>query len=201
MIESSYLAKKRLVRFPDLVLFLLKSEKFKDDQSSKTIFLKPYGVEEKITICSYKLPDRHCEFYHDHRARIVGIMLICILLLGRSKSPMNVGFGKDIVTGAYKVVLMYLYDRIATKTLIKTHVFNLSNGERRCIYFPYVENQFNIDKISTFANGSLHWLNNNQTITALDLHTELFYEVLTKLLHQILQQSVFMEPKRSLMPM
>ncbi|CAG7865989.1 unnamed protein product [Brassica rapa] len=48
MIESSYLAKKRLVRFPDLVLFLLKSEKFKDDQSSKTIFLKPYGVEEKL---------------------------------------------------------------------------------------------------------------------------------------------------------
>ncbi|RID47517.1 hypothetical protein BRARA_I04104 [Brassica rapa] len=157
MIESSYLAKKRLVRFPDLVLFLLKSEKFKDDQSSKTIFLKPYGVEEKITICSYKLPDRHCEFYHDHRARIVGYCdgLACIyhlgyiyiinttirkfrilspdflrnyaFLSGRSKSPMNVGFGKDIVTGAYKVVLMYLYDRIATKTLIKTHVFNLSN--------------------------------------------------------------------------
>ena len=73
---------------------------------------------------------------------------------------------------------MYLYDRIATKTLIKTHVFNLSNGERRCIYFPYVYNQFNIDKISTFANGSLYWLNNNLTITALDLHTELFYEVL-----------------------
>ena len=72
---------------------------------------------------------------------------------------------------------MYLYDRIATKTLIKTHVFNLSNGERRCIYFPYVYNQFNIDKISTFANGSLYWLNNNLTITALDLHTELFYEV------------------------
>ena len=84
MIESSYLAKKRLVRFPDLVLFLLKSEKFKDDQSSKTIFLKPYGVEEKITICSYKLPDRHCEFYHDHRARIVGYCdgLACIYHLG-----------------------------------------------------------------------------------------------------------------------
>ncbi|KAL0847799.1 hypothetical protein Bca101_021046 [Brassica carinata] len=99
-------------------------------------------------------------------------------LSGRSKSPMNVGFGKDIVTGAYKVVLMYLYDRIATKTLIKTHVFNLSNGERTCIYFPYVHNQFNIHKIPTFANGSLYWLNNNLTITALDLHTELFCEVL-----------------------
>ncbi|CAN7075732.1 unnamed protein product [Brassica oleracea var. botrytis] len=63
--------------------------------------------------------------------------MFCILLLGRSKSPINVGFGRDIVTGAYKVVLMYLYDRIATKTLIKTHFFNLDNGERTCIYFPY----------------------------------------------------------------
>ena len=102
--------------------------------------------------------------------------MFCILLLGRSKSPINVGFGRDIVTGAYKVVLMYLYDRIATKTLIKTHFFNLDNGERTCIYFPYVYNQFNIDKISTCANGSLYW--NKPTIAALDLHTELFYEVL-----------------------
>ncbi|CAN7061967.1 unnamed protein product, partial [Brassica oleracea var. botrytis] len=85
----------------------------------------------------------------------------------------NVGFRKDIATGAHKVVLMLFMRNIATKT----HVFNLSNGERTCICFPYVNNQFNIDKISTFANGSLHWLNNNLTITALDLHTELFYEV------------------------
>ncbi|KAF8110744.1 hypothetical protein N665_0079s0059 [Sinapis alba] len=129
MIQSSYFAKKYLARFPDPTLFLFKSENFEHDQNLKTIFLKRYNVEEKFIICSYKLPDRHSEFYLDPSGRVTGYCdgLACIYHLGRPKSPINVGFGKDIATGAYKVVLIYLYDRIATKTLTKTHVFNLSN--------------------------------------------------------------------------
>ncbi|XP_002862669.2 putative F-box protein At1g71320, partial [Arabidopsis lyrata subsp. lyrata] len=66
----------------------------------------------------------------------------------------SVGFGRDIVTGTYKVILVYLFDR----KVVKTEALNLENGERRYVCFPISYDRIGNDKRSIFANGSLYWL-------------------------------------------
>lgn len=72
---------------------------------------------------------------------------------------------------------MYIFDRIYANTFVKTEVFNLNSGERRCICCPIRNDQLNKGKTSIFANGSLFWLTFRK-LAALDLHTEKFRYVL-----------------------
>ncbi|VVB06614.1 unnamed protein product [Arabis nemorensis] len=149
MIESSYFAKKRLARFPNPKLVVLRSEISTDRCWSS------------------------------------------------SDLPVSVGFGRDIVTGKYKVILMYLFD---SRTLIKAEVFNLDNGERRYIYFPIFHNELCNDKTSIFANGSLYWLTKPVSVFtskltnlgAIDLHTEKFRYVLLPTWYTIYSESAYL---------
>lgn len=102
-----------------------------------------------------------------------------IFSLGWSNElPFSVGFGRDIVTGTYKVILVYLFDR----KVVKTEALNLENGERRYVCFPISYDRMGNDKRSIFANGSLYWLpkpdslftNKLIKLAAIDLHTETF---------------------------
>ncbi|XP_010513786.1 PREDICTED: putative F-box protein At1g71320 [Camelina sativa] len=211
MIESSYLAKKRLVRYPSPKLLVIRSE-LCSDRCSINILLETISKDghedhSKIFLCSYKKSSLYpyinnighimgyCDglvcIYQSENIYIINpttrklrilyreFLLKCTGLPGMLEAPVIVGFGRDIVTGSYKIVLMYLYDHINNKTLFKTEVFNLNDGEQRCITFPIFYNDLSGDKVSVFANGSLYWLNiYNQKIVALDLHTEIFSEVL-----------------------
>ncbi|EFH54714.1 hypothetical protein ARALYDRAFT_486742, partial [Arabidopsis lyrata subsp. lyrata] len=86
----------------------------------------------------------------------------------------SVGFGRDIVTGTYKVILVYLFDR----KVVKTEALNLENGERRYVCFPISYDRIGNDKRSIFANGSLYCAGGNTSklikLAAIDLHTETF---------------------------
>ncbi|EOA25604.1 hypothetical protein CARUB_v10018952mg [Capsella rubella] len=212
MIESSYLAKKRLVRNPSPKLLVIRSE-LSSDGCSRNTFLETISTDghedhSKIFICSYDFsPYPYSEYHSNNIGQITGYCdgLVCIYqseniyilnpttrklrVLSREflrkcsclpgMLPINVGFGRDIVTGSYKIVLMRVYDYIGGNTRVKTEVFNLKDGEQSCISFPIHYNELNVDKASIFANGSLYWLNlRKQKIAALDLHTEMFSEVL-----------------------
>ncbi|WZZ30647.1 hypothetical protein YC2023_014048 [Brassica napus] len=101
----------------------------------------------------------------------------------KSELPITVGFGRDNLTRAHKVVLMYdLRVRCEKlRTLVKTEVFNLKSGERRCICCPIPYSELNISITSIFANGSLFWLPFRKLALycyVLDLHTEKFRYVL-----------------------
>ncbi|CAH8257715.1 unnamed protein product [Arabidopsis lyrata] len=94
--------------------------------------------------------------------------------------PFLAGFGKDIVTKSYKVVLMYTR-KGNHDPCFKVKVLSLDNGEQRdvCFYrmsmFIFCEEQ-----TSVYANGSVFWLtlcNSRKTalkLLAIDLHTEEF---------------------------
>ncbi|CAH8356300.1 unnamed protein product [Eruca vesicaria subsp. sativa] len=100
------------------------------------------------------------------------------------KLPVSVGFGRDIVTGAYKVLLMYL--PAGGDNIVKTEVLNLHSGERQFICFPLTYDELSDDKLPVFANGSLFWQKKlhyraptfTPMLGAIDLHTEKFRDVL-----------------------
>ncbi|KAG7635348.1 F-box associated interaction domain [Arabidopsis suecica] len=214
MIESTYLAKKRLVRHPNPKLLVLRLE-MSSDRCSRTLFLETYSKDHhdhiNIFIHSYTSPVPYPKYStYDTVGQIMGYCngIVCIYDLGyiylinpatrklrilspeflreytgrtgwSNDLPINVGFGRDMVTGTYKVILMYLFDR----NFVKTEALNLKNGERRYVYFPISYGQLGNDKRSIFANGSLYWLPKpdvdfytNQLIklAAIDLHTETF---------------------------
>ncbi|KAG7589755.1 F-box domain, partial [Arabidopsis suecica] len=100
------------------------------------------------------------------------------------KMPFLAGFGKDIVTKSYKVVLIYTrkgnYDHC-----FKVKVLSLDNGEQRDVGFYSINNCiFCKEQTSVYANGSLFWLTLNkhrQTLSmllAIDIHTEEFRWIL-----------------------
>ncbi|XP_023644129.1 putative F-box protein At1g71320 [Capsella rubella] len=93
--------------------------------------------------------------------------------------PFLAGFGKDIVTKSYKVVL--IYSRPRNCVFFKTKVISLDNGEQRDADFSTLEvREFCEEQTSVYANGSLFWLTldkRRQTldmVLAIDLHTEKF---------------------------
>ncbi|XP_010469017.1 PREDICTED: putative F-box protein At1g71320 [Camelina sativa] len=214
MIESNYLAEKRLLRHPNPKLLVLRLE-ISSDRCSRTIFLATNSKDDhndhiKIFIHSYKSPLPYPIYsMYDIAGQIMGYCngLVCIFDLGyiylinpatrklrilspeflraytdrtgwSNELPISVGFGRDMVTGTYKVILMYLYDR----HFIKTEALNLESGERRYVHFPILYDELGDDKRSIFANGSLYWLpkplslftNKLIKLAAIDLHTETF---------------------------
>ncbi|ESQ52360.1 hypothetical protein EUTSA_v10017914mg [Eutrema salsugineum] len=175
MIESSYLAEKRLVQY-------------------RTIFLETISIDDRKNsrdICESDFKDPYVEFYFDNVDGIVGYCdgIVCIYVLGHiylissvggwsGELPINVGFGRDNISGDYKIILMYFFERILGNILVKTEVLNLDDGERKCICSPILYDQLCDDKASTYANGSLFWLNKRKkNAAALDLNTEIFREV------------------------
>ncbi|KAG2245240.1 hypothetical protein Bca52824_092901 [Brassica carinata] len=204
MIESNYLANKRFARLPNPKLIVLRHET-STDESSRNVLLetisKDHHDHNKIFNCSYESQtNSDSEFYVDHHfGRIMGHCdgLICLYHFGyifiinpaigvlrtlspeflrNCKLPITVGFGRDNLTRTYKVVLMY-YFRLDYETLLKTEVFNLKSGERKCICCPIPYSELNVAIASIFANGSLFWLTLRK-LAALDLHTENFRYVL-----------------------
>ncbi|KAJ4917730.1 putative F-box protein [Raphanus sativus] len=233
-IESSYLAKKRLARYPNPRLLVLRLE-MSTDRCSRTIFLenisKDHHDHNKIIIYTHRFPHPVPTNYgNENIGRIMGYCngFVCIydsgyiyllnpatrrlrilsptVLLeytGRSgwsrELPISVGFGRDITTGAYKVILMYLFDRI----FVKAEVFNLNNGERGYTFFPPFYHELSNDKLSVFANGSLFWLSWLETsafmcrkklpkLGAIDLHTEKFRDVLLPCWYTEHSESVYL---------
>ncbi|CAH8337590.1 unnamed protein product [Eruca vesicaria subsp. sativa] len=233
MIESSYLAKKRLARYPNPRLLVLRLE-MSTDRCSRTIFLENISKDNhdhhKLIIYTYQFPHPYpTNNVDDNIGWITGYCngLVCIydfgyiylinpatrslrilsptVLLeytGRSgwpgELPISVGFGRDIVTGAYKVVLMYLFD----DNIVKAEVFNLNTEERGYTIFPLFYDELSNDKLSVFANGSLFWLSWLETsyygfrkklpkLGAIDLHTEKFRDVLLPCWYTEHSQSVY----------
>lgn len=88
-----------------------------------------------------------------HKLQRIFYFRKCLLfLIGWAGTlPVSVGFGRDIVTGAYKVILMYLFAK--GDNILKTEVLNLQSGERHYICFPLTYNELGNDKLSVFANG------------------------------------------------
>uniref|UniRef100_A0A0D3BWA3 F-box domain-containing protein n=1 Tax=Brassica oleracea var. oleracea TaxID=109376 RepID=A0A0D3BWA3_BRAOL len=189
MMESSYLAKKRLAR-SNTKVFVLRVE-MSTDRYSRTIYLedisKNHHDHSKIIIHTYKFPH---PFPTSDVGWIMGILSPELLreytgLSGWAGTlPVSVGFGRDIVTGAYKVILMYLFAE--GDNIVKTEVLNLQSGERQHICFPLTYDELGNDKLSVFANGSLFWLKEFDyrlpslfaKLGAIDLHTEKFRDVL-----------------------
>ncbi|CAH8257103.1 unnamed protein product [Arabidopsis lyrata] len=177
MIESSYLANKRHVRYPSPKLLVLRSE-ISSDRCSRTILLetisKDHRENNKIFICSYKFPSYpHSEYHFNNLGRIAGYCdgLVCIY---QSENIYII----NPTTRKLRILSSNLLQK-CTCLPVKTEVFNLNNGEQRCICFPILFNELGNDKTSIFANGSLYWQNiYNLKIAAFDLHTEMFSEVL-----------------------
>ncbi|CAF1842945.1 unnamed protein product [Brassica napus] len=180
MMESSYLAKKRLAR-SNTKVFVLRVE-MSTDRYSRTIYLedisKNHHDHSKIIIHTYKFP-------HPFPTSDVGWIMGVLQRFGWAGTlPVSVGFGRDIVTGAYKVILMYLFAE--GDNIVKTEVLNLQSGERQHICFPLTYDELGNDKLSVFANGSLFWLKEFDyrlpslfaKLGAIDLHTEKFRDVL-----------------------
>ncbi|XP_010427910.1 PREDICTED: putative F-box protein At1g71320 [Camelina sativa] len=100
--------------------------------------------------------------------------------------PCLAGFGKDIVTKSYKVILLYPRRQILLYSIhhqnchyFKVEVISLDNGLQReadtpCLY----DVQFCEEHTSVYANGSLFWLTlawkGISRLLAIDLHTEKF---------------------------
>ncbi|KAL1222184.1 putative F-box protein [Cardamine amara subsp. amara] len=90
---------------------------------------------------------------------------------------LSVGFGRDVVTGTYKVVVLYSFDRV------ETLVFDLDTGMWRRRYKTAGPMPLsctpNPKKNPVFVNGSLFWLmaSDFSKILVLDLHTEEFRTV------------------------
>lgn len=101
--------------------------------------------------------------------------------------PLTVGFGRDTITGAYKLILIYYFEKIFSSIIVKSEVLTLDNGERRCTAnsFPLHYETICTTQTSIFANGSLFWLTRPfylecikpTKLVAIDLHTERFREV------------------------
>ncbi|CAL9245399.1 unnamed protein product [Arabidopsis halleri] len=94
--------------------------------------------------------------------------------------PFSVGFGKDIITKSYKVILMYSkknHNRFNIKAI------SLDNGEQRDAGWYVLKYEICNEETPVYANGSLFWWTkytdtwNYQTrsqLLAIDLHTEKF---------------------------
>lgn len=102
-----------------------------------------------------------------------------------NRLPFAAGFGKDTITGSYKVILMYLYKRIAGNVSIKVKVLSLINGEQRDVgEFPVFLHHLCDEQTPVFVNGSLFWLTKPimylmalptpSRLVAMDLHIEKF---------------------------
>ncbi|EOA34739.1 hypothetical protein CARUB_v10022310mg [Capsella rubella] len=97
--------------------------------------------------------------------------------------PFIAGFGKDIVTKSYKVVL--IYSKFKSCNCFKAKVISLDNGEQRSADFSSLDGHtFCEEQTSVYANGSLFWLTLDEKrqaldmILAIDLHTETFRWIL-----------------------
>ncbi|CAA7036105.1 unnamed protein product [Microthlaspi erraticum] len=103
--------------------------------------------------------------------------------------PVTVGFGRDIITGKYKLILIYRFDNSWRSIITKSEVLTLDNNERRCTAnsFPLHFEKFSSTQTSVFAKGSLFWLirpfdlhfhsQRPKNLVAIDLHTEKFHDV------------------------
>ncbi|ESQ34390.1 hypothetical protein EUTSA_v10009972mg [Eutrema salsugineum] len=94
-----------------------------------------------------------------------------------SSFPISVGFGKDIITGSYKVILMYLYKPILVNASVRITVLSLNSGEQRNAgVFPVFFYHIPDELTSVYVNGSLFWLigDTPTRLVAMDLHTEKF---------------------------
>lgn len=113
------------------------------------------------------------------------IIFYCFFAGPVSRLPFATGFGKDIITGSYKVIFMYEYKRIPDNISVKITVLGLNNGEQRDAgEFPVFFYQLCDEQTSVFVNGSLFWLTRPiknrmplptpSRLVAMDLHTEKF---------------------------
>lgn len=93
------------------------------------------------------------------------------------------GFGKDSVTGTYKLV--WLHDN-KSNNISPYEVFDFDVKKWRYVTMdtPY---ELLPHRGPIFAKGGLYWVNKNQTILAYNLHTEMF-KVIT---HRILSQATW----------
>jgi len=94
--------------------------------------------------------------------------------------PFLAGFGKDIVTKSYKVILIYSRNKNYDHYFM-AKVPSLDNGEQRDAGFYNLHHCIFCDEqTSVYANGSLFWLTlkklkqTSYQVLAIDLHTEEF---------------------------
>ena len=98
--------------------------------------------------------------------------------------PFLAGFGKDIVTKSYKVILIYSRNKNYDHYFM-AKVPSLDNGEQRDAGFYNLHHCIFCDEqTSVYANGSLFWLTlkklkqTSYQVLAIDLHTEEFRWIL-----------------------
>lgn len=102
--------------------------------------------------------------------------------------PLSVGFGKDIITKSYKVILMYSKKDYFRGSIDRFNikVISLDNGEQRDAgWYVLYDYELCNEQTPVYANGSLFWLTHtlkSKTLSellpsyllAFDLHTEIF---------------------------
>ncbi|CDY71724.1 BnaCnng74140D [Brassica napus] len=84
------------------------------------------------------------------------------------------GFGRDYVTGAYKLVWLH---NIKDKNISSCEVFDFGVKEWRHVTSP-PDHRIDHNQEATFANGWLYWFTHEKTkLIAFDLHMEMFQVV------------------------
>lgn len=188
LIESGHLAEKHLRRRQKLY----GAEEFKitfessDDSDSRgfvaKIFTKYEGLPDNIEsqvlprvpgscnglVCVYDLMNVYLTNPMTHVKRKLALS---------QRTKLSVGFGRDVVTGEYKVVVAYSFD----DDRVEIMVFDLSTSKWRPRYktagpVPLSFNLINPNRNPVFVNGSLFWLcaRGHSDILVMSLHTEKF---------------------------
>ncbi|XP_010513674.1 PREDICTED: putative F-box protein At2g02030 [Camelina sativa] len=120
-------------------------------------FTREITVMNPATKWSYKLPLPNIQIDYDD---------------SESKIP-SPGFGKDYVTGTYKIV--WLHSISNYDTTLSCEIFDFGVKQWRLVTPPLPEHRLNHDNLPTFANGWLYWFHLDATkLIAFDLHMEMF---------------------------
>ncbi|XP_019082644.1 PREDICTED: F-box protein At5g10340-like [Camelina sativa] len=83
------------------------------------------------------------------------------------------GFGKDYITGTYKIVWLHNINKHNTTLLCE--IFDFRVNQWRQVTPPPPDHCLNHTNLPTFANGWLYWFHQDTTkLIAFDLHMEMF---------------------------
>lgn len=148
-----------------------------EQKSLKSLLICPTrvaSISSNGLVCIYNLVDVY----------LFNPMTGVIRTLSRLQgTKLSAGFGRDVVTGAYKVVVLYSY---GDDDRVESVVFDLSASQWRRRYntagpMPRSFTLISPERNPVSVNGSVFWLltcdHDHSEILAMDLHTEAFRTV------------------------
>ncbi|XP_006300950.2 putative F-box/kelch-repeat protein At1g12870 [Capsella rubella] len=99
------------------------------------------------------------------------------------------GFGKDYVTGTYKIV--WLHNTNKYDTTLACEIFDFGVKQWRQVTPPLPDHRLSNNNLPTFANGWLYWVHLDPTkLIAFDLHMEMFRVIPNPIIETLSSSSV-----------